>query len=339
MKKKRIHAFIALFWGFNFIFLFLYAIISGIINLIKRKKDEVFEDEDYKRQFNIIISIPIITIIFLIFNSLLFKIPQILVNYIILTIYQLGIIISIGIILFYPEEILKLFDKKVSNILLTYQQFGIFIIADLAFQIILVSSWRFYYNSNTFFLLNIISLITLSLLTYRYYKVLKKERKEINQLAEFEQLINLQTDSFSKLRKNIIQIQEQMEKMLKEEENEQVLKYIERIEKKCQKLLKIAKKIKNREYISAAMILQKKTRKQKYNAKRGKDVQEIKELQDKLQEFKKEFSQSGNQYQTEKLKIIIKLQKIIKKRINAAKQFRNQNDIMKFSEMLKKVKK
>lgn len=332
MKKKRIQTFIALFWGFNFIFLIFYALFSSIVNLIKHKKEEIYEDEEYKRQFNILISIPIITLLFLIVNSFMVHISQIIVNYIILTIYQLGIVISVGFILYYPEEILKLFDKKASNIILTYKQFGFFILADIAFQIFAVSSWRLLYNSNAFFIFNLISLLALSLLIYRYYQVMKYERKDIDKLAKFEQLLNLKSDNFRKLEKNIIQILEYAEEMIKNENYDQYLMDAEKIDLKCQKLLKIAKKSKKRENISTATILDKKVKKQRYKVEKERDLKEIKKIQKKIQETKFDSSK-------EDMTLINELKKLLNTRLKSAKRIRNQKDIEKFTSMLKDLKK
>ncbi|WP_457556586.1 hypothetical protein [Candidatus Harpocratesius sp.] len=331
MKKKNIENLIAIFWGFNFIFLLVYAIIISLIDLIKKSKEKIYDDPDYNRQFKILISVPSITLILFLLNSLIIHIANGIFIVSTIIIYQIGILFSVGLILLFPKEIMILFDKKVKGILPSFKQFGFFILIDIGVAILFISTWRILYESVSLFIFNLISMFALSLLVYRYYLVYKMEKSKLQDLMEVEELLEYKSTNYAKLRKNIIQLQEKVNGLIDDKKFEKAIDYLKIIQKKSSQLINISKKMKKRENISEATILLKKTNKKRYIAEREKDFLKIRELQESL-------SSLQNQDQENQKKIEIELNKLLNKRINSAKKMHMQKDIEKFSEIKKYLK-
>lgn len=330
MKKKTVQVFISIFWGVNFLLLMVYAIVQEIIDLIRKKKEPLYEDPDYNRQFRILIIIPILSLISIV--GVVFTTAYTILNVfqIILTIYGFLLVICLGFILF-GQNTMKAFDKEATGIITSYKQFAFFVILDIFVFMARAFLIGIFYLSSFIYFSSIFTVIALSIYLVRIYFVFKNEKPAIDELGESQELTQFNSSSYPKLLKNIIQIQEATLQSIKNQEFSQGQIFIENLELKSRDLLKIAKKSKIRNKISEANITQRKIEKLRYELEKRRDIEQYKTLYDTLKKQKNQ--ENTKEYEQNRKKLI----SLIQTRMDAAKKIHNRKDVTKFSEILKNV--
>ncbi len=266
MKKKYIQIFISLFWGINFLLLMIYAIINEIVDLFRGKKENLVDNPDYDRQFRTLILVPLLT--FIVFILLVF-----LMGYgffdiwpIILTVYEICIIICVAFILLTPGS-MRSFDKDATNILTTYKQFGIFMVLDVGVMVGRIFFWGVFYSSYTIFFINAITLLVLVILLLQFWSVMKHDQGSIQELGEMQKKLGFQSKSYTQLHQNIMDIQELSMVLLSENNSDDATECLNNIYRKSAELIKIAKKGKKYQQLSEANVIRRKIEKQLYELK------------------------------------------------------------------------
>jgi len=184
-KKNILQACLGFYWGFNLIALLIYEIFMKIFSRDKSAKDSSDEAE-YAKIFWYLISIPILSIVVLIFIS---KVGFLSLFPIFNVVYGAGIVTTAAILIFSKDSI-YIFDKKEGEFLSNYKDFGNVLLMDIVWQIISLILYiylKFYSGliSHIFIALFLFWGFYTFKKTYSGEKKTRKNKKDLNLLLEF----------------------------------------------------------------------------------------------------------------------------------------------------------
>jgi len=235
-KKNILQACLGLYWGFNFIALLIYEILMLIFSRDKSRRDSSDEGE-YAKIFWYLISIPLISIVVLIFLSdvgfiSLFPIFNI--------VYGAGIVVTATPLIF-SQDIIYIFDKKEGEVLSNYQDFGNVLIMDIVWQIITV----IIYIILGFFdglLSHIFIAIFLFGGFYRFKKTYSDETKTRKDKKDLNQLLEFSSKNLIEMEQNIHEVQKIAIEAIKSNDLNLAEKYLKNSTKKYENSIKLFRK-------------------------------------------------------------------------------------------------
>ena len=200
-KKSILQACLGFYWGFNIIALLIYEIFMKIFSRNKSAKDSSDEAE-YAKIFWYLISIPLISIVVLIFFSRrgfisLFPIFN--------SVYGVGIALTAGLLIF-SKDTIYIFDKKEGETLSNYKDFGNVLFMDIFWQIISVIGY-FYFQYYSGLISHIFYAIFLSWGFYLFKKKYSDETQTRNDKKALNLLLEFSSKDILEMEQNIHQVQ------------------------------------------------------------------------------------------------------------------------------------
>lgn len=329
MNKKLIKIVLAVYWGINFIFVFLYGIFDAILpylipKLKKEKEADNFSDQkDNVKHFFIVIIIPAISLL------LIILLPGNTSSYIAIAYAILDIVIIFIMILEKNSHLA--FNEKEASIIPDFKEFIIILIINIVGYIFITTIFGaiFILGFAIFVLADSILIFGLMIFLRR----IKDETKVIGKVVKNRNLLDFKSENPEKLMENILKLEKIAETSLSNKNYELAEQYYHNIQVKYETLLKIYQKDRNKPKIlklkpqflkikSQIYTIQAKTFDQYYDKK-------IKLI--KSRQFNGQNKKNSSDYQ----EIFDKTEEQLIK----AKKNRSKSDIEKYSQRLTYLKK